>query len=46
MKKNKGFFGGVLEFGGNMIGKAMDAALSITDKISRKIHSVTKLQTL
>lgn len=37
MKKNKGFFGGVLEFGGNMIGKAMDAALSITDKISRKI---------
>ena len=35
MKKNKGFFGGVLEFGGNVIGKAMDAALSITDKISR-----------
>lgn len=37
MKKNKGFFGGILEFGGNMMGKAMDAALSITDKISRKI---------
>lgn len=37
MKKNKGFFGGILEFGGNMIGKAMNAALSITDKISRKI---------
>lgn len=37
MKKNKGFFGGILEFGGNMMGKAMDAALSITDKISRKL---------
>lgn len=37
MKKNKGFFGGILEFGGNMMGKAMNAALSITDKISRKI---------
>ena len=37
MKKNKGLFGGVLEFGGNMIGKVMDAALSITDKISRKL---------
>lgn len=37
MKKNKGFFGGILEFGGNMMGKAVDAALSITDKISRKI---------
>ena len=42
MKKNKGLFGGVLEFGGNMIsaqfklmGKAVDTALSITDKISR-----------
>lgn len=37
MKKNKGLFGGVLEFGGNVIGKVMDAALSITDKISRKL---------
>lgn len=37
MKKNKGLFGGLLEFGGNMMGKAMDAALSITDKISRKL---------
>ena len=37
MKKNKGFFGGILEFGGNMMGKAMNATLSITDKISRKI---------
>ena len=42
MKKNKGLFGGVLEFGGSMIsaqfklmGKAVDTALSITDKISR-----------
>lgn len=42
MKKNKGLFGGLLEFGGNMIsaqfklmGKAVDTALSITDKISR-----------
>lgn len=37
MKKNKGLFGGVLEFGGNVIGKVMDTALSITDKISRKL---------
>lgn len=37
MKKNKGFFGGILEFGGNMIGKVMDVTLSVTDKISRKI---------
>lgn len=35
MKKNKGLFGGVLEFGGNMIGKVMDVTLSVTDKISR-----------
>lgn len=35
MKKNKGLFGGVLEFGGNMIGKVMDTTLSVTDKISR-----------
>lgn len=35
MKKNKGLFGGVLEFGGNMIGKVMDVTLSATDKISR-----------
>lgn len=37
MKKNKGLFGGVLEFGGNVIGKVMDTTLSITDKISRKL---------
>lgn len=35
MKKNKGLFGGVLELGGNMIGKVMDVTLSVTDKISR-----------
>lgn len=35
MKKNKGLFGGVLEFGGNVIGKVMDTTLSVTDKISR-----------
>ena len=42
MKKNKGLFGGVLELGGKVIsapfklmGKAVDTALSITDKISR-----------
>ena len=29
MKKNKGLFGGLLEFGGNMIGKVMDVTLSI-----------------
>lgn len=37
MKKNKGLFGGLLEFGGNMIGKVMDVTLSITDKISRNL---------
>lgn len=37
MKKNKGLFGGLLEFGGNMMGKVMDVTLSITDKISRKL---------
>lgn len=37
MKKNKGLFGGILEFGGNVIGKVMDTTLSITDKISRKL---------
>lgn len=37
MKKNKGLLGGVLEFGGNVIGKVMDTTLSITDKISRKL---------
>lgn len=35
MKKNKGLFGGVLEVGGNMIGKVMDVTLSVADKISR-----------
>ena len=42
MKKNKGLFGGVLEFGGKvmlgpikLMGKGVDVALSITDKISR-----------
>ena len=34
MKKNKGLFGGVLEFGGNVIGKVMDAALSISPQKS------------
>lgn len=37
MKKNKGLFGGVLEFGGNMIGRVMDVTLSVTDKISRSL---------
>lgn len=42
MKKNKGLFGGVLELGGKvmlgpikLVGKGVDTALSITDKISR-----------
>lgn len=42
MKKNKGLFGGVLELGGKVMlepikfmGKGVDVALSITDKISR-----------
>lgn len=42
MKKNKGLFGGVLELGGKvmlepikLVGKVMNAGLSIADKISR-----------
>ena len=42
MKKNKGLFGGVLELEGKvmlgpikLVGKGVDTALSITDKISR-----------
>ena len=42
MKKNKGFFGGVLELGGKVMlepiklaGKVMNTELSIADKISR-----------